>query len=185
MAQQIENGAPFDLFLAADVEHVDRLIASGRMDADTRAVYARGRLVVWIPAVEGVGTLSDLAKPGIRYLAIANPEFAPYGRAAMEALERSGTLPAVKEKIVYAQNVRMTRQFAESGNADAAILAASLVRAVSGEVIAVDEALHGAIEQALAVSVDSKRPEETRALARYLLGQNAAAVFEASGYSRP
>src|SRR6266699_2021640 len=86
LTQQIENGAPYDVFLAADVEHVDRLIKDGFVLADSWAIYARGRLIVWAPKRPDLHTLADLTKPGIRTIVIAKPELAPYGAAAIDAL---------------------------------------------------------------------------------------------------
>lgn len=184
LAQQIDHGAPFDLFLAADTESVDRLIASGRLDAQTRAVYVRGRLVLWSPEAT-VESLQDLSSADVRFVALAKPEFAPYGRAARQALEASGLWTALEPKVVYAQNVRMARQFAESGNADAAFVAASLVVGRPGRAVEVAPALYLPIEQALAISADPESPVEARAFVEFLLGEYAQSVLGRAGYLLP
>ncbi len=185
LAQQIEHGAPFDLYLSADTEHVDELIAKGRLIADSRAVYARGKLILWIPPQSGADTesMEELAGDDVRFIAVAKPEFAPYGRAAVEALHSARLWARVERKVVYAQNVRMARQFAESGNADAAFVAASLVQGRSGMLIEVDRRLYRPIDQALAVVAGSALESEARKVAEFLLSGRAQTVFKAAGYA--
>jgi molybdate transport system substrate-binding protein len=120
LAQQINNGAPIDLFAAADTEHIDSLIKSQKLLADSRAVYARGQLALWIPKGEpgSTPTLNHLTAPRIRYIAIAQPELAPYGLAAVEALKAAHLWTALESKAVYATSISQARQMAASGNAD-------------------------------------------------------------------
>src|ERR1700739_1622696 len=106
---QIENGAPFDLFFSADVRYPKLLVSAGLADADTLYVYAHGRLVLWAPAganlqlpQRGFRALKD---PRVTKMAIANPEHAPYGRAAVAALQKAGLYDAVKAKLVYGENI--------------------------------------------------------------------------------
>ena len=108
LAQQIENGAPFDVFAAADTEHVDTLVNSGKLTRGSRAIYALGQLALWVPKGDqiNVHTLPDLASPKVRFIAIAQPELAPYGQAAVEALTASGLLDQVRPKFVYANSTR-------------------------------------------------------------------------------
>jgi molybdate transport system substrate-binding protein len=105
LTQQIENGAPFDVSLAPDVEHLDQLIRNAFVISDSRAIYARGQLVVWAPASPGLHTLEDLAKRNIRAIAIAKPELAPYGVAAIEALKNAGLWDKLEKKIVSAPSI--------------------------------------------------------------------------------
>jgi molybdate transport system substrate-binding protein len=127
--QQLRNGAPFDVYLSADAAYVEDLVGAGL--ADTRDVfpYAVGRLVTWFP--DGAPTpdagLDALADDAIRTVAIANPDHAPYGRAAMAALESAGVRAAVEDKLVLGENVAQAAEFARSGNADAGVVALSLV----------------------------------------------------------
>src|SRR6185295_15358697 len=92
LTQQIENGAPFDVFAAADTEHVDQLIAKNRIVPDSRAVYARGQLALWIPEGEklGIRNMKDLMRPEVKFISVAQPELAPYGEAAIESMKAAG-----------------------------------------------------------------------------------------------
>ena len=187
LAHQIENGAPFDVYAAADVEHVDRLVAKGLLLADSRAVYARGRLVVWAPpgAQASPGKLQDLAGDEIRIIALAKPEVAPYGRAAVETLRSLGLWDQVRPKLVYAQNVLMARQFAESGNADVAFIASSVLKAGVGRQIEVDEQLHGPIDQALGILRGSSRPADARRFTQFVVGEDGQTLLRRFGYRSP
>lgn len=148
LAQQIQNGAPFDVFAAADVEHA-KAVKAARV-----AVYARGRVALWLPRGPAVESLAALARVSARHIALPRPESAPYGRAAVEALRRVGIWEVSEPKIVYAQNVSMAKQFAQSGNAEAAFTAYSLVFQEPGTVLLIDETLHAPVEQALALLRD-------------------------------
>lgn len=130
--QQIGHGAPFDLYLSADLEYPRRLVADGRAAADDLFPYAVGRLVVWTPegsAVDPAAGLSVLTDPRIRRVAIANPEHAPYGRAAVAAMRSAGVSAAVEPKLVLGENIAQAAEFVQSGNADAGVVAMSLVLA--------------------------------------------------------
>jgi molybdate transport system substrate-binding protein len=126
LARQIEQGAPYDVFLSANERFVTDLAKSGRLVPDTVRVYAYGRLGLW--SRDGsVTRLEQLRERRVVHLAMANPASAPYGAAAKEFLESDGLWTAVQGKVVYGENVRQALQFAESGNADAVITAWSLV----------------------------------------------------------
>jgi molybdate transport system substrate-binding protein len=127
---QIQNGAPFDLFFSADTTFPKKLIEAGSADANSFVVYAYGRLVIWLPpdspfdlTAAGFRTLLD---PRIKRVAIANPEHAPYGRAAIIALRDAGIYDQVKSKLVLGENIAQAAQFVESGNAQVGIIAKSL-----------------------------------------------------------
>ncbi len=187
LAHQIENGAPFDVYAAADVEHVDRLVEKGFLVSDSRAVYARGRLVVWVPPGTQVSPskLQDLAGDEIRIIALAKPEVAPYGRAAVETLRSLRLWDQVQPKLVYAQNVLMARQFAESGNADVAFTASSVLKAEVGRQIEVDEQLHGPIDQALGILRGSSRSADARRFAQFVVGEDGQTLLRRFGYRSP
>lgn len=128
--QQIRNGAPFDLYLSADLEYPRRLVEEGLAADDDLFSYAVGRLVVWTPegsAVDPAEGLAVLADPRVRRVSIANPEHAPYGRAAVEAMRTQGVYDAVAPKLVLGENVAQAAEFVQSGNADAGVVAMSLV----------------------------------------------------------
>jgi molybdate transport system substrate-binding protein len=126
LARQIEQGAPYDVFLSANERFVADLAKQGRLLPSSVRVYAYGRLGLW--SRDGsVTRIEQLREGRVVHVAIANPANAPYGAAAKEALENAGLWSAVSGKVVYGENVRQALQFAESGNADAAITAWSLV----------------------------------------------------------
>lgn len=175
LAQQIENAAPFDVFAAADTEHVDALIRDGRVARESRAIYARGRLALWAPR-GSVRNLEDLTGPAIRFIAIANPETAPYGEAAVESLKSVGLWDRLQKKIVYANNINMAKQFAATGNADAAFTAYSLVLKDPG-VILVDEKLHRPLDQAIGiVSASSRKADAQRFLSFVTAGEGRSTL---------
>src|SRR5215207_5354167 len=153
LAKQLSQGAPFDLFAAANPTFVDSAVKAGACDGSSKALYARGHVVARSKRGGAKLTaLSELASAAIQHIAIANPDHAPYGKAAREALLAAGVWSAVERKIVHAENVRQALQFAETGNADVAIVALSLVaHDRSGQMLAIDPALHGPIEQTLVV----------------------------------
>jgi molybdate transport system substrate-binding protein len=178
LARQIENGAPFDVLLAADDQVIEPLIKKGRLEGDTRRIYAIGRVAVWSKAGT-VRSLEDLAKAKV--IAIANPAHAPYGRAAQQALEKSGLLAKVKDRLVMAESVRQAFQFAESGNADACLTSWSLVYDKGG--VQVDDALHQPLRQVAAVNRKSKRRKDAYAFLEYLVSDEVRSLFATRGFN--
>ncbi len=187
LAQQIANGAPFDLFAAADTEHVDSLVSTGKLTAASRASYALGQLALWIPNSEqsGVRELKDLAGQQVRFIAIAQPELAPYGKASIEVLKNSGLWDTVQRKLVYANSISQAKQWAASGNADAAFTAYSLVLHERGTILKADPHLYHPIEQALAIVTSSPRIQEATQFRSFLLGPEGRAILAKSGYLLP
>lgn len=187
LAKQIENGAPFDVFAAADTEHVDQLLANGKLRAGSKAVYARGQLALWVPQGErlGVDSLQDLEQPGIRFIAIAQPELAPYGKAAIEALKAAGLWEKLRSKVVYGNNINMTRQYAATGNAEAAFTASSLVLNQTGTIIKVDPKLYSPIDQALGVVAASNQQSSAKNFTSFLASPEGKAILSKSGYDVP
>jgi molybdate transport system substrate-binding protein len=178
LAQQIAHGAPVDVFASADAGWVDFLDAAGRTVTDTRALYARGRLV--LRAGRGrpdVARIEDLAHESIRRIAIANPEHAPYGRAAREALQRAGIASAVEPKLVIAENVRIASQYAQTGNVDVAITALSLVGEHDAGWSLVPAALHSPLDQVIVAVAGRPREAEARAFVRFVLGPRGREIL--------
>jgi molybdate transport system substrate-binding protein len=184
LAQQIDNGAPFDVLASADTEHVDALIKAGKLTSGSRAIYARGQLALWVPKGE-LRELTDLLDPKIRYIAIAQPALAPYGQAAVEALKAAGLGDKLQSKFVYANSISDARQLASSGNADAAFTAYSLVLHDAGTVLKVDARLYQPIEQALGIVASSPRIREAQQFDSFLLGPEGQAILANSGYLAP
>src|SRR5206468_9754557 len=118
---QIQNGAPFDLFLSADIDYPRRLASSGLAERGSLREYAVGRVVLWTRTDSGVDVkrgLAVLEDSRVRRIAIANPEHAPYGRAAVAALRHEGLYDRVRDKFVLGENISQAAQFADSGSAD-------------------------------------------------------------------
>lgn len=187
LAQQIENGAPFDVFAAADTEHVDSLVSARKLTSDSRAVYALGQLALWIPGAEqnGIRELKDLSKQQVHFIAVAQPQLAPYGEATIEVLKNAGLWDAAQPKIVYANSISMAKQMAATGNADAAFTAYSLVLHEKGTVVKIDPGLYSPIKQALAIVASSGRIEEARQFHSFLLGPQGRAILAQRGYLLP
>jgi len=187
LAQQIENGAPFDLFAAADTEHIDSLVAARKLTSESRAVYALGQLALWIPDGErsGIRELQDLAKQPVRFIAVAQPQLAPYGQATIEALKNADLWDATQPKIVYANSISMAKQMAATGNAEAAFTAYSLVLHEKGTVLKIDPRLYKPIQQALGIVTTSERIAEATEFRSFLLGPQGRAILTKSGYLLP
>lgn len=184
LTQQIENGAPFDVFLAADAEHVQELDRKGLLVPGSGAAYADGVLALWMPSsAMPVNRIEDLASPRVHVIAVAKPELAPYGLASMEALRRTGMLDKVNAKIVYSDNINMAKQYGESGNADAVFTAYSLVLKAPGKVIRIDEKLHRPITQELGVIAASMHKAEAAKFADFVLHGKGRAILSDFGYS--
>ena len=162
LAQQIEQGAPVDVFAAANVSFVEDLARQGLILPDTKQMYARGRITLWTRADSPlqITSLADLTRPEVRRIAIANPGHAPYGVAARQAMQTAGIWEAVQPKLVLGDNVRQTLQYAETGNVDVAIVALSLsvpaAGSTSGRWTLIPQELYPPIDQALAVIKDTK-----------------------------
>lgn len=183
LTRQIEESAPFDVFAAADAEHVDKLNGEALLVAGSRAVYATGILALWIPprTNAAVARLEDLTSPDIRVIAVANPELAPYGKAALETLQNAGLWDQLKPKIVYAENINMAKQYGASNNADAVFTAYSLVLHERGTIIQVDRRLHHALVQELGIVARSPRQPTAREFVQFVLGPGRAVLLK-SGY---
>jgi molybdate transport system substrate-binding protein len=179
LARQIENGAPFDVYLSADEKLVTDLAGSGFVG--NPRVYAIGRLVLWSTNPE-FRSLEKLKSLEIRHIAIANPAHAPYGRAAKEALQRLGIWSLVQRKIVYGENVRQAFEMARSGNAEIAIVAATLKG--SGAVL-LPATLHDPIRQAGAVVAGSANSKLGSQFLDYLLSPEGLAVLVSGGLEAP
>lgn len=189
---QIRNGTPMDLFLSADREYPDQVVAAGLAAASDERVYAFGKLVVWLPPgskldVETRG-LAVLTDPAVKRIAIANPAVAPFGRATEAALRAAGVLEAVRDKLVLGSSVGHAAQLAATGGADVAFLPRSLTlwpELSAGRVIPVAEALHPHIEQAGVVLRHARDPALARAFLAFVTGEKGRAILARNGYGLP
>lgn len=177
LARQIENGAPFDVFLSANEQFVRDLAASGAILPQSVRVYAQGRLGLWSRGGR-TGTLEDLISA--RHIAIANPLHAPYGIAAQEALKRKGLWNRLAARMVYGENVRQALQYAETGNADAVITAWSLVFDRGG--VPLPASLHAPIRQSGGVTATSRHREAATAFMNFLTGPAGREVLNRYGF---
>jgi molybdate transport system substrate-binding protein len=186
---QIANGAPFDVFFSADLDYPKRLVADGHADADTLYQYATGRIVVWtrkdaaIPIERGLQSLLDSR---VRKVAIANPVQAPYGRAAVAALQHEKIYDTIRGKLVFGENISQTAQLVESGNADVGILAMSLARgpalSSSGTYVEIPATTHPPIDQGVVVVTASRNKPAARALIAYLQRPEVKQLFQHFGF---
>jgi molybdate transport system substrate-binding protein len=192
LAQQVEQGAPVDLFASANVGFVDELQKKGLVLPDTVQNYARGQIVLWTRSDSPVklDRIVDLVQPAIGKVAIANPDRAPYGLAAREALKAVGVWEAVQPKLVIAETIQQTHQYAETGNVDAAIGALSLsvpaaAGGKSGRYVVVPQELYTPLDQALAVIKGTKNEAAARAFAAFITGPQGREVLQKYGFTVP
>ena len=187
LAKQIENGAPFDVFAAADTEHVEQLELKGLLTPGTRALYARGRLVMWLPPGGSLKAtrIEDITNKEFERIAIAKPDVAPYGRAAVESLKALGIWNQLETKVIYAQNVSQAKQYAATGNAEVAFIPLALVKPGEGSYLEVSEESHRPIDQALGIIKDSTKQAAARQFADFLLSAEGQEILAKHGYNKP
>jgi molybdate transport system substrate-binding protein len=181
LAKQVAEGAPFDVFAAANLKYADDVVSTGACKAGTTQIYGRGRIVLWNkgptpPAIDAVR--------GTR-LAIANPDHAPYGKAAKEALVKLGIWEQVSKSVIYGENVQQTLQFADTGNTDLAIVALSLAKTSGGSYTPIDDSLYAPIIQALVLCKGQRRDVRPEAymFAEYLKSETARQTMATYGFT--
>lgn len=189
---QIQNGAPFDLFMSADIDYPQRLLRTGHADAASLYAYATGRIVLWAAngsTVDLSRGLAALADATVRRVAIANPDHAPYGRAAVAALRHEHVYDRVQSKLVRGENISQAAQFVQSGNADVGILALSLAMAPSlqssGRFVEIPSSLYPPIEQAAVVVAASKQKEAARQFVEFLKRPDTIRRLQSFGFVPP
>jgi molybdate transport system substrate-binding protein len=185
LATQIEEGAPFDLFAAANVSFVDKVIAAGVCDGSTRALYARGRIVAYTRG-EALPSLEALTDPKYKKIGIANPEHAPYGLAARQAFEKLGLWDELQPKLVLGENIQVPMQWAKTGDVDVAIVALSLaVVADGGSSLPIDPALHAPLDQALVVCGKGPAAEAAQKFAAFVASDQGREIMNRYGFLLP
>jgi len=184
---QIKNGAPFDVFLAADVERPERLEKEGVSVFGSRFTYAIGQVVLWSPNPHFVDSNGSVLRQGkFRFLAIANPKLAPYGKAAMEVLQAHGLWGGITGRMVRGENIGQTFQFVKSGNAELGFVAYSQIKRpntpVAGSFWKVPQILYTPIKQQGVLLNDN---ESTRAFLAYMQSNDALKIIRDYGYETP
>ena len=193
LTQQIENGAPFDLFFSADMDFPRQLIRDGQADGPSPYQYAVGKLVLWVPAdspldVEHKG-MTVLLDPSVKKISIANPQHAPYGRAAVEALKHAGLYERLSDRFVMGENISQAAQFVESGNAQAGFVA--LAHAIApamqgkGKYWEVPADSYAPLAQGVVVISRSPRKKEAEQFLEYIKTQSARNLFQKYGFTLP
>ena len=190
---QIQNGAPFDLFFSADIEYPRKLEAAGVAEPGTIYRYAVGRIVLWVPRDSKIDVarleIDALLDPSVRKIAIADPRHAPYGRAAVSAMEHFGVYEKLKDKLVFGENISQTAQFVESGGADIGIIALSLAAAPpmkeKGKYWEIPESAHPAIEQGAVILKSSQNKQAAAAFLDYLKSPAGVELMRRYGFSLP
>lgn len=190
---QLRNGAPFDVFFSADIAYARDVEGAGLAESGSTRAYAVGALALWVPdgspldvTARGLEALTD---PAAARIAIANPDHAPYGRAAVAAMQAAGVYDSVHDRLVLGENVAQAAQFVESGSADIGIVALSLVRAPTldgvGTFAVVPAELYPAIEQGVVVLDRTADRGAAESFVAFVLSDAGRAVLERYGFGAP
>ena len=190
---QIENGAPFDVFFSADTEYPKKLADAGSVDAGSVRTYAVGHLVLWLPKSSPFDPqklkMDLLTNAAVQRIAIANPQHAPYGRAAMAALEHFGLKDKVASKLVIGENISQAAQFVQSGNAQAGLIALSLALSPSmkdsGRYWELPSDSYPELKQSAAILSASKRKPAAQAFLNYVTSPEGRAILQQYGFRTP
>jgi len=193
LANQIRNGAPFDVFFSADEDYPQQLIAEGLASKDTLYGYAVGRLVLWVPGDSPLDLsklgMKALLDPSVKKISIANPAHAPYGRAAEAALRHFGIYDQVASRLVLGENVSQAAQFVESGNAQAGLIALSHALAPTlkdkGRYWTVPLDAYPTLNQAAVVLSRSRQQDAARKFLDFLRSPKATSLLTSYGFSLP
>jgi|ERR1700676_1008416 len=191
-SSQMQNGAPFDVFFSADIEYPRKLAAAGIADSDTIYEYAIGRIVIWTPPDIKVDVARDgwkaLLDARVQKIAIANPEHAPYGKAAVAAMQRAGIYEQVKTKLVYGENISQAAQFVQSGSAQGGIIALSLAASPSmkdGKYWVIPAEMHAPIEQAAIVLRGARNRSGAAAFLEFAKSAAGREILARCGFQPP
>jgi molybdate transport system substrate-binding protein len=189
---QIVNGAPFDVYMSADMHYVERLVREGRVEQSDTFMYAMGRLAVYVRAdspldvsAEGITAVAD---PRVKRVAVANPDHAPYGRAAVETLVATGLYDTAKDKFVVGENVMQAAHLVESGAADIGIIAVAIAKAptVTGRFWLVPKELHSPLRQGGALlTTEGTQSSAAKEFVSFVTGPQAQEIFARYGFELP
>jgi molybdate transport system substrate-binding protein len=190
---QIQNGAPFDLFFSADEDYPTKLAAAGVADASSLRIYALGHLVLWVPNSSPLDPeklqIEVLTQPAVTRIAIANPQHAPYGRAAMAALQHYGLKDKIAGKLVFGENISQAAQFVQSGNAQVGLIAMSLAKspamASGGKFWVLPADSYPELKQAVVIISASKNKKAAQAFLDFVLSPEGADSLRKNGLTSP
>jgi molybdate transport system substrate-binding protein len=189
---QIQNGAPFDMFFAADIDYPKKLEAAGLGEPGTLYQYATGKIVMWVPADSKLDVSKGLAllvDPSVRKISIANPKHAPYGRAAVAAMTKQGIYEKLTDKLVFGENISQATQFVQSGNADVGIIALSLamapVIADKGRYFEIPQDMYPPLDQGAIVIKASQKKEQAKQFLEFLKTPESVALMQRYGFKLP
>ena len=193
LTQQIQNGAPFDVFFSADMDYPRQLISTNDAEAASLYQYAIGKLVLWVPAdspldVEHKG-MQILLDPSVKKISIANPQHAPYGRAAVAALKHAGLYDQISDRLVLGENISQAAQFVESGNAQAGFVA--LAHAIApemkgkGKYWEVPADFYPLLAQGVVVLAHSQHKKEAAEFEEYIKSKDCTELLRKYGFSVP
>lgn len=189
---QLQNGAPFDVFFSADIDYPNRLQHAGLIEPGSLLKYAVGRIVIWMPADSKINLRAQkwnaLLDPSIQKIAIANPEHAPYGRAAIDALKHASLYAKVQSNLVYGENISQAAQFVQSGNAQAGIIALSLAVSPamkSGQRWGVPVDQYAPIEQAAVILKSARDKDAARAFLKFVASDDGRRTLANFGFEFP
>lgn len=190
--QQIQNGAPFDVFFSANLDFAKKLDAAGLAAPGSLYEYATGKIVLWVPLSSKVDVnagLKSLLDSSVRKIAIANPEHAPYGQAAVAAMQKEGLYDQLKSKLVMGENISQTASFVVGGAADAGIVALSLALSTNmkdkGRFSEIPTADYPAIEQAVVIVKASQKQADAQSFLEYVKSEPARELFKRYGFALP
>jgi len=189
---QIQNGAPFDLFFSADSDYPKKLEAAGLTEPGTLREYAIGRIVIWTPSESGINAAKDgwqcLLDARVKKIAIANPEHAPYGRAALAAMNKAGIYEQVNAKLVYGENISQAAEFVQSGNAQLGIVALSLAISPTmknGNRWEIPTDSYPPIKQAAVLLKASKNKDAAHQFLDFVSGSRGQEILKRFGFTAP
>lgn len=183
LAKQIEQGAPLYLLAAANRSFVDQVVKAGKCDSASAQLYSRGRLVLWAKA-GAPAKITDLVDPKYKRIGIANPDHAPYGKAAKQALEKAGIYDQVKDRLVLGENISATFTYAKEGSVDVAFVALSLAIGSDAQLYSpVELDLHDPLEQTMVVCGKGAEADAARQLESFITSDEGRSIMERYGFS--
>lgn len=190
--QQIQNGAPFDMFFSANLDYPKQLESSGLIAPGSYYQYAKGKIVLWVANDSKINIspgLKSLLDPAVKKIAVANPQHAPYGQAAVSALQSEGIYDKVKDKIVTGENISQTASYVVSGAADAGVIALSLALSPNmkdkGRYVEIPSAEYPPINQACVILNSSKNKETAQQFLSYIKTKAVAETLQRYGFAMP